>query len=278
MMKLSWMARAMDAAAFEQHLTFAGDIGLDVIDFHLSGMPRDPAFIMRIKRMCVDAGLLIGYLGGGKFVGPLEERSSRLDIGRKDVDTAALIGTQMLRVFARFKWPDTVEEQERFWGPMIEDFQIISDYAAAKGVVIGLQNHNHSSFAMNADQVLRILHDVDRPNFTYIMDTGQWQGAVGGSPRGWRDLNVDIYRDYMERVAPHTTLVRAKIYKIDNGWEEWLDYPRIFKILHQNDFNGTVSIVFEGGQPPRNRFDAQECIKLAAGHLRDVMALSYLYH
>ena len=49
MMKLSWMARATDAAAFEQHLKFAGDIGLDVIDFHLSGMPRDPAFIMRIK-------------------------------------------------------------------------------------------------------------------------------------------------------------------------------------------------------------------------------------
>ena len=278
MMKLSWMARATDAEAFEQHLEFAGDIGLDVIDFHLSGMPRDPAFIMRIKRMCVDAGLLIGYLGGGKFVGPLEERSTRLDIGRKDVDTAALIGAQMLRVFARFKWPETVEEQERFWGPMIEDFREISDYAAEKGVVIGLQNHNHSSFAMNANQVLRILNDVERPNFTYIMDTGQWQGAVGGSPRGWRDLNVDIYRDYMERVAPHTTLVRAKIYKIDNGWEEWLDYPRIFKILRQNDFNGTVSIVFEGGQPPRNRVGMEECIKLAAGHLRDVMALSYLYH
>ena len=278
MMKLSWMARATDAAAFEQHLQFAGDIGLDVIDFHLSGMPRDPAFIMRIKRMCVDAGLLIGYLGGGKFVGPLEERSDRLDIGRQDVDTAALIGAQMLRVFARYKWPDSVEEQERFWGPMIEDFQIISDYAAAKGVVIGLQNHNHGSFAMNADQVLRILSDVDRPNFTYIMDTGQWQGAVGGSPRGWRDLNVDIYRDYMERVAPYTSLVRAKIYKIDNGWEEWLDYPRIFKILRQHDFNGTVSIVFEGGQPPRNRVGMEDCIKLAASHLRDVMALSYLYH
>lgn len=278
MMKLSWMARATDAAVFERQVQFAGETGLDVIDFHLSGMPRDPEFITKIKTMCVDAGLLIGYLGGGKFVGPLEERADRLDIGRRDVDTAALIGAQMLRVFARYKWPDTVEEQERFWGPMIEDFQIISDYAAAKGVVIGLQNHNHGSFAMNAGQVLRILSDVDRPNFTYIMDTGQWQGAVGGSPRGWRDLNVDIYRDYMERVAAHTTLVRAKIYKIDNGWEEWLDYPRIFKILRQHDFNGTVSIVFEGGQPPRNRVDMEECIRLAAGHLRDVMALSYLYH
>ena len=65
-MKLSWMARATDAAAFEQHLKFAGDIALDVIDFHLSGMPRDPAFIMRIKSLCVEAGLPIGYMGGGR--------------------------------------------------------------------------------------------------------------------------------------------------------------------------------------------------------------------
>lgn len=278
MMKLSWMARATDANLFEQHVKFAGEVGLDVIDFHLSGMPRDPKFLTRVKRMCVDAGLPVGYMGGGSFVGPLDKRGERLEKGREDVDMVAFMGGQMLRAFARSKWPDTLEEQETFWSPMIEDFQEISDYAAEKGVIIGVQNHNHGSFAMNADQVLRILRDVDRPNFTYIMDSGQWQGAVGGSPRGWRDLNVDIYRDHMERVAAYTTLVRAKIYKIDNGWEEWLDYPRIFKILRKHDFNGNVSIVFEGGQPPRNRVGMEECIKLAANHLRDVMALAYLYH
>jgi len=118
---------------------------------------------------------------------------------------------------------------------------------------------------------------VNRENFTYLMDSGQWQGSIGGSPRGFRDINVDIYKDYMERMAPHTTLVRAKIYKIDNGWEEWIDYPRVFKILAKAKFNGNVSIVFEGGEPPRNRFDDDQCVALAAKHLREVAALSNLY-
>ena len=278
MIKLSWLARATDAKVFEEHVNFAVSAGLDVIDFHLSGMPRDPAFLTRIKAMCVRGGLPVGYMGGGSFVGPEESRRERLETGRRDVDMAAFMGAQMLRVFARHKWPDTVEEQEKYWGPMIEDFQETADYAAQKGVVMAVQNHNHGSFCMNADQVLRILREVDRPNFTYIMDTGQWQGAIGGSPRGFRDFTVDIYRDHMERVAAHTTLVRAKIYKIDNGWEEWLDYPRIFRILRRHGFNGNVSIVFEGGAPPRNRFDMYECIRLGVRHLRQVIDLAYLYH
>ncbi len=286
-------------------------------------MPRDPKFLTRIKAMCARGGLPVGYMGGGSFVGPEEARAERLEKGRADIDMAAFMGAQMLRVFARHKWPDTEEEQEKFWGPMIEDFQECADYAAQKGVVMALQNHNHGSFAMNADQVLRILREVDKPNFTYIMDTGQWEGAIGGSPRGWRDFTVDIgprYRDHMERVAEHTTLVRAKIYKIDNGWgegsrggsprgwhnteldiyreyharvapyatgvrakiyridngyEEWLDYPRFFKILRDADYNGTVSIVFEGGVPLRNRFDKEQCIEMGARSLRETIARAY---
>ena len=44
---------------------------------------------------------------------------------------------------------------------------------------LGLQNHNNGSFAMTADQVLRILRETDRENFTFIMDTGQWLNAIG---------------------------------------------------------------------------------------------------
>ena len=111
---------------------------------------------------------------------------------------------------------------------MIEDFQDLADYCAERGVVVSLQNHNHGSFAMNANQVLRILREVGRQNFTYILDSGQWEGARGGSPRGWYNTELDIYEAYHKRVAPYATGVRAKIYKIDNGFEEWLDYPRAF--------------------------------------------------
>ena len=110
---------------------------------------------------------------------------------------------------------------------------------------------------MTADQVLRILRETDRENFTFIMDTGQWLNAVGSHPRGEFDPNVDLYKDYLEPTAPYATYVRAKIYKIDSGREEWLDYGRILKILKAVGFNGNMSIVFEGGAIDRNRYDTR---------------------
>jgi sugar phosphate isomerase/epimerase len=138
---------------------------------------------------------------------------------------------------------------------------------------VGLQNHDNSSFAMTADQVLRILRETDRPNFSFIMDTGQWKGAIGSHPRGEFDPDVDLYKDYLEPTVPYATYVRAKIYKIDSGREEWLDYERILRILQSVNFNGTIGLVFELGD--RNRCDREECIRLAVQHLREVIAASY---
>lgn len=273
MVKLGWSTRAPEPSGYLQQIEFARELGLDIIDFHRQGIPADPAFLLGLKMQCLQAGLPIGYLGAGSLAGPVEQKEERLVKARADVDTAAFLGAQMLRVFARGKWPDSPEEQEAVWGPMIESFQELCDYAAAKGVVLGLQNHNHGSCAMNADLVLRILSDTDRDNLTFIMDTGQWQGSPGGSPRGWMDITVDIYRDYMERTAAIASSVRAKIYKIDAGREEWLDYPRIIRILQAAGFNGNISICLEGGD--RNRCDPEEGIKLAAHHLREVIADVY---
>ena len=274
MIKLGVMAREVQDRSIEDTIHFAyNDLKLDVIDLHLSGITRDTDYIRHIKLLCHKYGLPIGYLGGGSFVGPEEEMRNRVEQGKADVNLAAFLGAQMIRLFARHKWPDTIEAQEALWVPMIARFQELSDYAAEKGIILGLQNHNNGSFAMTADQVLRILREVDRENFTFLMDTGQWLNAIGSHPRGEFNPNVDLYKDYLERTAPHTTSVRAKIYKIDSGCEEWLDYGRVLKILHAVGFNGNMSIVFEGGD--RNKYDTDECLRLATRHLREVIAASY---
>ena len=270
MIKLGVMARETQQASIESIIDLAYDLKLDVVEVHLAGMSTEPDYLRQIKIQCLKRGLPIGYLGAGSLAGPVEELPERIQQAKANVDLAAFMGAQMIRVFARHKWPDTVEEQEALWGPMIGAFQEVSDYAAEQGVIVGLQNHNNGSFAMTAHRVLRILRETDRENFTFIMDTGQWLNAIGSSPRGEFDPNVDLYKDYLEPTAPYTTYVRAKIYKIDNGHEEWLDYPRILKILKSVNFNGNMSIVFEGGD--RNRYDTNECLRLATGHLRDVLA------
>ena len=274
MIKLGWMARATDAEVFEEQVKFASGLDLDVIDFHLGGMPREMDFIMKIKMRCVRAGLPIGYLGGGSMVGPPEEREQRLAKGREDVDIAAAMGAQMLRVFARHKWPDSDQEQAKLWRPMIADFRSLADYATEKGVILGLQNHDNGSFCMTGEQALRILSEVNKDNFTFLWDTGQWLGSIGSHPRGEFDPKVDIYEDYLVPTAFCASSVRAKIYQIDTGVETYLDYPRIFKILQDVGYNGNISIVYEGAER-RNTCTREEGIALGAKYLRKVIGEVY---
>ena len=66
-----------------------------------------------------------------------------------------------------------------------------------------------------------------------------------------------------------STYIRAKIYKIDSNQEELLDYERIVEIIRRADFNGNLSIVFEGHD---NQCSDQEAIALAVKYLRKLLA------
>jgi len=270
MVKLGMFVRQTERESIESGIQFARELNLDAVDIHLSGIPKEPEGLLRLKMLCHKHGLPIGYLGSpGSLAGPEEGRQQRVEEAKAEVDTTAFLGAQLLRVFARYRWPDTVEEQEAIWAVLIPSFQEVADYAAKKGVIVALQNHDRSTFAMTAKQVLRILRDTNRPNFTFIMDAGQWLGAIGSDPRGEFDPNVDLYKDYLEPTAPYATCVRAKIYKIESGREEFLDYERIMKILRAANFNGNISIVFEGSK--FNRCSREECLRLAVKHLREVI-------
>ena len=121
--------------------------------------------------------------------------------------------------------------------------------------------------APTGEDILRILGDIDRENVTCILDTGQWWGSPGTNRAGKCDPDVDFYR-FMEQVAPHTSYVRAKIYKIDSGQEEWIDYRRIMPILKAVNFNGNMSIVFEDRG---NQCGYPEAIRLGARYLRELL-------
>ncbi len=254
----------------ERFIRFAYELRLDVIEFHLSKgfLSKDPDYLRHIKMLCLKHGLPIGYLGsGGGFVGTEEERQKRVAQARADVDVAVLMGAPMIRLFGGHV-PEGVEDREPLWTPMIGCFQEVTDYAAEKGIIVGLQNHDNRNLAATGDDVLRILREVDRENFSFILDTGQWLGSIGAGSRGEFDPDIDIYA-FMEQTAPYASYVRAKIYKIDSGREEWIDYERVLRILKGVNYNGCMSIVFEG---EGNRCEDAEAIGLAAGHLRELLA------
>ena len=70
-----------------------------------------------------------------------------------------------------------------------------------------------------------------------------------------------------------------QIYNIDSGVEQWIDYPRVIKMLEDVGFDGIISLVFElntvFGQKEAAGVDhltEEECVPLAVSHLRDCIA------
>ena len=256
------------------------ELKLDIVDFQLDRgfRSRDPDYLRRIKLRCHRYGLPIGFIGAGAgFVGhcrgpggevlgaPLPPRELRQRIAqvREAVEVAAFMGAPLVRLFGS-GIPARSENRLALWSSVIASFQEVCDYAAERGILVGLHNHA-PAVPPTGDDILSILRDVDRSNFTFIMDTGQWWGSPGSSGH---DPEVDFYQ-FMEQTAAHATYVRAKIYKIDSGREEWLDYRRIMAILKAANFNGNMSIVFEDRG---NRCDYPRSIALGAAHLRAVLA------
>lgn len=241
----------------ESFIDLAHEERLDVIDLRsdVGFHDHDSDYLLRTKLRCLRAGLSVGYLATvGHFVGSEADLEQKLAQVRQDIDVAVALGAPMVRSFCG-ETPHDAAARSREVGC----FQQVCDYAAGRGIVVGLQNH-----PCTGDGVLRLLEEVGRDNFMFILDTGQWVGSPARNA-GVPDADVDIYH-FMEQTAEHAVHVRAKFYKIDSGTEEWLDYDRIYGILEGAGFNGTLSVVFEG--KGINRCDDREVLSLAAAQLR----------
>lgn len=245
--------------SIESYIDCAYELRLDLIDFRRDrGFDsKDPSYLFETKLNCLRKGLSIGYLASiGHFSGTDAELAEKVEAAKEDVDVALFLGASMIRIFTGSL--PAREDQKR----EVRCFQEIADYAATKGISIGLQNHPSTG-----DDIIRILEETDRENFSFMLDTGQWQDAPMYNGGGVTPPDHDLYR-YIEQTAKYTTHVRAKFFKIDSGKEEYLDYERIVPVLVDAGYNGPLTVVFEGRDA--NACDDKEVIRLAAEQLREL--------
>ncbi len=106
--------------------------------------------------------------------------------------------------------------------------------AAECGVVLAVENH--WGLTRTPDGLLRILNAIQSPWLGGLMDTGNFL--------------EDPY-EKLRRIAPKTVFVQAKTYQ---GGGEWytldLDYTRVAKILREANYEGFISLEFEGKADP----------------------------
>ncbi len=233
----------MDLVRF---LDRAYELRLDGVDIHTRAFAStDPDYLRDIRVRALKRGLALSYIGvSNNFGKPESDLPGVVADVKHWVDVAAFIGIPLVRIFAA--WVPEGEPEEQVWERMMPCMAEVADYGQEKGIVLGLHNHNHGCVTRTGKEVRRILETVNNPYLSHILDTGQYVGSPGASgANGVEDPTLDFYGSIRE-TAPLAVHVRAKVYRIQTGEEAWLDYPRIFEILKDVDYNGWVSIVYEG--------------------------------
>ncbi len=219
---------------------------LDGIDIHTRALDStEPEYLRKIRMLALKKGIALSYIGvSSNFGKTQDELPEEISSAKHWIDVAAYMGIPLVRVFAA--WIPEGDTEEAVWARMIPCLQEVADYGREKGILVGLHNHNHGCVTRTGKDVRRIIQEVNNPYFSHILDTGQYVGSPGASgQRGKEDPALNFYGS-IEETADLAVHVRCKIYRIENGIEEWLDYPRIFKILKNVNFNGWLSIVYEG--------------------------------
>lgn len=176
-----------------------------------------------------------GTAVGNNFSYPQDapERAEQMAYVKQWIDHAVVMGAPHVRVFAG-KHPEGVgpDDAER---NAIEALEEAGDYAAAKGIFLGIENHDSIS---TAGRLLRIVKAVKSDFVGINLDSGNF-------------IADDVYAE-MEASAPYAVNVQLKTeIKIDGGKKkEPADLERVAKILKDAGYGGYAVLEYEEENDP----------------------------
>jgi sugar phosphate isomerase/epimerase len=243
----------------------------------------EPEYLERLRQKATARGLHMDYIGvSTNHAQTGQERQANIDNMKKWIDVAVQIGIPMCRTFGG--WMREGDDEEETFQRIVGSIKECVAYAEEKKILIGLHNHNHGQIPATGAMVVRLLNAVDSPYFVGLLDSGQWYGSPGigegttaygkpdgahGTPRGELDPAYDYFESIRQAAnSGKLVQVRAKIYRIRSGSEDWLDYDRIMPILKDVGYNGWMSIVYEG----QDDLEEKPAMRKAAAFLRSMLA------
>jgi len=222
--------------------------GVEILHRQMEGESND--YLQKLKRCAVINGIdLCGMSIHQRFLSPDKEyRQKNIDHTLKCIELAYKLGVPVIRLntgtWGTSKSFDDLMEKRGIEEPLAgytdeDGFKWVIDSiekclpAAEKcGVILGLENH--WGLARTPEGLLRIVKAVDSSWLKVLLDTGNFL--------------EDPY-DKLEQCAPHTVFMHAKTYYGGGLWYSLdLDYPRIARIMRKYNFQGYVSLEFEGNE------------------------------
>lgn len=195
-----------------------------------------PDFLRSVRRRCFQLGLDVsGTAVGNDFghkAGP--KRQEQIDLVKRWVDNAEVLGAPVIRVFAGHVPKDAAPAETH--ALMVAGLEECCDYAGKHGVHLALENHGGPT--ATADGLLAFVRDVQSPWFGVNLDTGNFHSD-------------DVYGE-LARVAPYAMNVQVKVVVSGaDGKKQPTDFPRLAKILRDANYRGYVVLEFEEAGDPR---------------------------
>ena len=228
------------------HVANLGAHGVDVL--HVQMDNETPEYLKSLRQRAENNGVeLICLSIHQDFVDPDEAvRDRNIEHTLRCIDIAYELGISYIRLNSG-RW-NTIKSFDELMAkrgiePVLPGFteddgfnwcidSIMECLPAAEKASVVLALENHWGLTRTPEGLLRIVNAIDSPWLGVLMDTGNFL--------------EDPY-DKLEQIAAQAVFVQAKTYY---GGGEWytldLDYPRIAQILKKANYQGYISLEFEG--------------------------------
>ncbi len=163
------------------------------------------------------------------------------------MEVSRRLGSRFLRTFAG--WPDG--DRAARWPAMVGALRSVCARAAAAGVRLVMENHNHRGFVQTADDVEKIFAAVCSPALGLLLDTGNYLDGAAS----------------IARTAGHAWHVHAKFTRVGgDGRDMRVDQEAALRHLRAAGYAGCVSVEYEGEEPSRT------AVPRTVSYLRQVLS------
>lgn len=148
------------------------------------------------------------------------------------VNVADRLGASFIRVFGGNVPDGSSEDEAAKW--CVEILKQAGDYAASKGVILGLENHG--GITLRADRILQIVNAVNHPFVAVNLDTGNFRSEV---------------YEQIEQCIPYAANSQFKVnIRDEQGKEQPSDWDRIVKMLATGGYRGYMALEYEAEEDP----------------------------
>lgn len=234
------------------------DYGYDAVDFifgHLLDGPSSEyeARLARTREAAEQAGIEVGYVAHHTtFVSPREyDRERGIETFKKALDAAKALGAKSACTLLGDGFYDpplnVLMTRKEAWHQAREAITEVAEYAATLDLNVSIELLQ-GTILNKVELVERMFDEIGASNLRMTMDTGAFYVAVKPF------MNV---KDAIKRLAPYIDIVQIKdevgLPTIVNTNHIWfgggmVDFQETFEALTEIDFDGYVSVEWEGWQ------------------------------